>query len=107
MKTKEEELDRRKKYYQDHKEHLIAGMKEYSKTHHDKILSNAANFRKNHKEEISKYHKEYYQKNRDNILKKYRLKRSLMTEEEKEEKRVWDREVYNIRKYKEYMKEKI
>jgi len=107
MNVTEKELARRKKYYQDHKEHLLAGMKEYSKTHHDKILSNAANFRKNHKEEISVYHKEYYKKNREKILEKHRLERESMTDDEKEEKRVWDREVYNIRKYKEYMKEKI
>ena len=58
-------------------------------------------------EEISFYHKEYYKKNREKILEKHRLERESMTDEEKEEKRVWDRKVYNIRKYKEYMKEKI
>ena len=54
---KEENAERGRKYYQDHKEEIV----EYRQTHKEEITKCRREHRQSHKEEIAKYQKKYRQ----------------------------------------------
>lgn len=75
-KTVEEIREYHRKYYQEHKQKMLAQAKKWSEENADRVIANRI-YNRTHLR-LSTYSREYYLKNRDKILKyqrEYRLKK--------------------------------
>lgn len=79
-KTTEKERERRKAYYQAHREEILKKMQEYGKKHKEEKAAYNKAYWNDNKEELKNYHKDYYEKNREKHLQQkkeyYKAKRS-------------------------------
>lgn len=103
--NKEHTKNMTRKYYENNKEQIRETNKKWYFEHHEKMKIYNNKYFKNNKEEILKQHKEYYEKNKDIMLEKQHEYYYEHKDEIREKRKEYDKN-YKI-KYKEEHKEEI
>jgi hypothetical protein len=68
MRTKEEIIEYKKQYREEHKEEMLEYKNQYYEQNKEEILNKNKQYYEEHKEEMLEYHKQYYEQNKEDLL---------------------------------------